>query len=37
LEARALVAEAPAPGVTRVLFSEADQRGRDYVRRSARN
>ena len=32
----ALISEAPAPVVTRVLFSEADQRGRDYVRRAAR-
>jgi len=32
----ALVSEAPAPVVTRVLFSEADLRGRDYVRRAAR-
>ena len=32
----ALISEAPAPVVTRVLFSEADLRGRDYVRRAAR-
>jgi N-carbamoyl-L-amino-acid hydrolase len=32
----ALISEAPAPVVTRVLFSEADMRGRDYVRRAAR-
>ncbi|HEY1792470.1 MAG TPA: M20 family metallo-hydrolase [Opitutaceae bacterium] len=32
----ALISEAPAPVVTRVLFSEADCRGRDYVRRAAR-
>jgi N-carbamoyl-L-amino-acid hydrolase len=32
----ALISEAPAPVVTRVLFSEADLRGRDYVRRCAR-
>jgi len=32
----ALVSEAPAPVVTRVLFSEADARGREYVRRAAR-
>ena len=36
LQELALISEAPAPVVTRVLFSEADQRGRDYVRRSAR-
>jgi N-carbamoyl-L-amino-acid hydrolase len=35
LQELALISEAPAPVVTRVLFSEADQRGRDYVRRSA--
>jgi N-carbamoyl-L-amino-acid hydrolase len=33
----ALISEAPAPVVTRVLFSEADLRGRDYVRRAARD
>jgi hydantoinase/carbamoylase family amidase len=33
----ALISEAPAPVVTRVLFSEADMRGRDYVRRAARD
>ncbi|HXQ80800.1 MAG TPA: M20 family metallo-hydrolase [Opitutaceae bacterium] len=32
----ALISEAPAPVVTRVLFSEADVRGREYVRRAAR-
>jgi N-carbamoyl-L-amino-acid hydrolase len=32
----ALISEAPAPIVTRVLFSEADLRGREYVRRAAR-
>jgi ureidoglycolate amidohydrolase len=32
----ALISEAPAPVVTRVLFSEADLRGRDYVRAAAR-
>lgn len=32
----ALISEAPAPIVTRVLFSEADLRGRDYVRGCAR-
>jgi N-carbamoyl-L-amino-acid hydrolase len=32
----ALISEAPAPVVTRVLFSEADRRGREYVRRAAR-
>jgi len=32
----ALISEAPPPVVTRVLFSEADLRGRDYVRRAAR-
>jgi N-carbamoyl-L-amino-acid hydrolase len=31
----ALISEAPAPVVTRVLFSEADLRGREYVRRAA--
>jgi len=31
-----LISEAPAPVVTRVLFSEADLRGREYVRRAAR-
>jgi N-carbamoyl-L-amino-acid hydrolase len=33
----ALISESPAPVVTRVLFSAADIRGRDYVRRSARD
>jgi ureidoglycolate amidohydrolase len=33
----ALISEAPAPVVTRVLFSEADMRGREYVRRAARD
>jgi ureidoglycolate amidohydrolase len=32
----ARISEAPAPVVTRVLFSKADQRGRQYVRRAAR-
>jgi N-carbamoyl-L-amino-acid hydrolase len=32
----ALISEAPAPVVTRVLFSRADLRGREYVRRAAR-
>jgi ureidoglycolate amidohydrolase len=32
----ALISEAPAPVVTRVLFSEADLRGREYVRKAAR-
>ena len=32
----ALISEAPPPVVTRVLFSEADRRGREYVRRAAR-
>jgi ureidoglycolate amidohydrolase len=32
----ALISEAPAPVVTRVLFSEADKRGREYVRSAAR-
>ena len=32
-----LISEAPAPVVTRVLFSEADLRGREYVRRAARD
>jgi ureidoglycolate amidohydrolase len=36
LQELALISEAPAPVVTRVLFSEADLRGRDYVRKSAR-
>lgn len=31
----AAISEAPAPAVTRVLFSEADLRGREYVRRCA--
>jgi ureidoglycolate amidohydrolase len=33
----ALISEAPAPVVTRVLFSEADKRGREYVRQAARD
>jgi ureidoglycolate amidohydrolase len=33
----ALISEAPAPVVTRVLFSEADIRGREYVRKAARD
>ncbi len=36
LQELARISEAPAPVVTRVLFSEADMRGRDYVRQSAR-
>ncbi|MEI8088220.1 MAG: M20 family metallo-hydrolase [Opitutaceae bacterium] len=36
LQELALISEAPEPVVTRVLFSEADQRGREYVRRAAR-
>lgn len=36
LDELALISEVPAPAVTRVLFSEADQRGRDYVRAAAR-
>jgi N-carbamoyl-L-amino-acid hydrolase len=32
----AAISEAPSPVVTRVLFSEADLRGRDYVRAAAR-
>jgi N-carbamoyl-L-amino-acid hydrolase len=32
----ALISEAPPPVVTRVLFSEADIRGREYVRKAAR-
>jgi ureidoglycolate amidohydrolase len=36
IEELALISEVPAPVVTRVLFSEADLRGRDYVRRAAR-
>lgn len=32
----AAISEAPAPAVTRVLFSEADLRGREYVRTFAR-
>jgi ureidoglycolate amidohydrolase len=32
----ALISEAAPPVVTRVLFSEADMRGRDYVRQAAR-
>jgi N-carbamoyl-L-amino-acid hydrolase len=32
----AAISEVPAPVVTRVLFSEADLRGREYVRRAAR-
>ncbi|HEX3730105.1 MAG TPA: M20 family metallo-hydrolase [Opitutaceae bacterium] len=30
------ISEAPAPAVTRVLYSEADRRGRDFVRACAR-
>src|ERR1700722_19525558 len=37
LDELALISEAPAPVVTRVLFSEADMRGRDYVRKAARD
>ena len=33
----ALISEAPAPVVTRVLFSEADLRGRRYVREAAQS
>jgi ureidoglycolate amidohydrolase len=33
----ALISEAAPPVVTRVLFSEADMRGRDYVRQAARD
>jgi N-carbamoyl-L-amino-acid hydrolase len=33
----ALISETPAPVVTRVLFSEADVRGREYVRKAARD
>lgn len=36
LDELALISEAPAPAVTRVLYSEADQRGREYVRARAR-
>jgi N-carbamoyl-L-amino-acid hydrolase len=36
IEELALISEVPAPVVTRVLFSEADLRGREYVRRAAR-
>jgi ureidoglycolate amidohydrolase len=36
LDELALISEAPAPVVTRVLFSEADMRGREYVRKAAR-
>src|ERR1700744_4690864 len=32
----AAISEAPAPAVTRVLYSPADQRGREYVRARAR-
>jgi N-carbamoyl-L-amino-acid hydrolase len=32
----ALISEAPPPVVTRVLYSEADLRGRAYIRRTAR-
>ena len=32
----AAISEAPAPAVTRVLFSQADLRGREYVRKCAR-
>ena len=37
IDALSLISEAPAPVVTRVLFSEADQRGREYVRQAARD
>jgi N-carbamoyl-L-amino-acid hydrolase len=37
LDELALISESPAPVVTRVLFSEADVRGREYVRRAARD
>ena len=33
----ALISAAPAPVGTRVLFSDADMRGRDYVRKAARD
>ncbi|HEY5227541.1 MAG TPA: M20 family metallo-hydrolase [Opitutaceae bacterium] len=33
----AQISESPAPVVTRVLFSEADLRGREYVRKAARD
>jgi N-carbamoyl-L-amino-acid hydrolase len=33
----AMISEAPAPIVTRILFSDADMRGREYVRRAARD
>jgi ureidoglycolate amidohydrolase len=33
----ARISESPAPVVTRVLFSEADMRGREYVRKAARD
>jgi N-carbamoyl-L-amino-acid hydrolase len=36
LQELAAISEAPAPVVTRVLFSDADLRGREYVRRAAR-
>ena len=35
LKELALISEAPAPVVTRVLYSEADMRGRQYVRKAA--
>ena len=36
IDALALISEAPAPVVTRVLYSDADMRGREYVRQCAR-
>lgn len=36
IDALALISEAAPPVVTRVLFSEADRRGRDFVRAAAR-
>jgi len=35
LKELSLISEAPAPVVTRVLYSEADMRGRQYVRKAA--
>lgn len=36
LDELALVSDLPPPAVTRVLFSESDLRGRDFVRQCAR-
>jgi len=36
IEELSRISDAPAPVVTRVLFSEADLRGREYVRQAAR-